>query len=136
MIYQIYKFLGISGIGWLLDFSIFTILGVFLDNLFKISMISALAGATFVFAMSPKFIFKNYNGISLKIKYIFYISYQICLIMLISYMIVKVDFILTQYVTDLFSFINEFCYILAKILVTPFAMLCNFIVLKLLIEKI
>lgn len=136
MIYQIYRFLGISGIGWILDFSIFTILGIFQDNLFEISMISALAGASFVFAMSPKFIFKNNNGISLKIKYVFYISYQICLIVLISYMIVKVDFILTEYVADIFSFINDICYILAKILVTPFAMLSNFIVLKVLIEKV
>lgn len=69
MIQQIYLFLGISGIGWILDFTTFTILGLLLSNLFIVSNVSALIGASFVFSLSPKFIFNNKKTLPLILKY-------------------------------------------------------------------
>lgn len=136
MFQQITRFLGISGLGWILDFTVFTILGIILEDLFYASVLSALAGASFVFILSPKIIFKNKNNISLKIKYVIYIFYQILLILFISYLIVEVEHLLQLYLINYLPIIENLCYILSKILVTPVAMISNFLVLKIVIEKI
>ena len=99
MIQQIYRFLGISGIGWILDFTTFAVLGLILNNLFIVSTVSALVGASFVFFLSPKFIFNNKNSLPLRLKYIFYISYQIILILFISFLIIEVDSFLKNYMS-------------------------------------
>lgn len=136
MFKQITRFLGISGLGWLLDFTAFTILGLILDELFYASALSALAGASFVFILSPNLIFINKKNISLKTKYVIYIFYQILLILFISYLIVEIEQQLQLYLVNYLPIIENLCYILSKILVTPVAMICNFLVLKIVIEKI
>lgn len=136
MLREIYRFLGLSGVGWILDFTTFALLGLILNNLFTVSIISALVGASFVFILSPKLIFKNKNNISLKIKYIIYISYQILLILFISYLIIEVEHLLQLYLVKYLPIIENLCYLLSKIFVTPVAMISNFLVLKIVIEKI
>lgn len=136
MLRQIFHFLGLSGIGWIIDFTTFVFLGLFLCNLFIVSSVSALAGASFVFFLSPRFIFNNKNTFPLKLKYILYISYQIFLILFISFLIVKVEYFLKIFFVDYVYSIKEFCYIISKIIVTPIAMTCNFLALKYVIEKI
>ena len=136
MLRQIYRFLGISGIGWILDFSFFSILGLLLNNLFVVSIVSALVGASFVFFLSPKFIFNNKETIPLKIKYILYISYQILLILFISYLIVDMECFLKYYLVNYLPYLKRISYIISKILVTPIAMTCNFLVMKVIIEKL
>lgn len=136
MFKQITRFLGISGLGWLLDFTAFTIFGLILDELFYASALSALAGASFVFILSPNLIFINKKNISLKTKYVIYIFYQILLILFISYLIVEIEQQLQLYLVNYLPIIENLCYILSKILVTPVAMICNFLVLKIVIEKI
>lgn len=136
MLQQIYRFLGISGIGWILDFTTFALLGLFLNNLFIVSIISALVGASFVFFLSPRFIFNNNNTIPLRFKYVLYIAYQIILILFISFLIVEVEYLLKYYLVEFLPFIKGSCYIISKILVTPIAMTCNFLVMKFIIEKL
>ncbi len=136
MLQQIYRFLGISGIGWILDFTTFALLGLVLSNLFIVSIISALVGASFVFILSPRFIFNNKNSLPLRIKYVLYISYQIILILLISFLIVEVEYFLKYYLVEYLPFIKKTCYMLSKILVTPIAMTSNFLVMKFIIEKL
>lgn len=136
MIQQIYLFLGISGIGWILDFTTFTILGLLLSNLFIVSSVSALIGASFVFSLSPKFIFNNKKSLPFRLKYFFYILYQVILILLLSFLIVEVEGWLKIFLVQYLPFINGFCYILSKILITPIAMACNFCVMKFIIEKL
>ena len=136
MLEQIYRFLGISGIGWILDFTTFTVLGLIINNLFIVSTVSALVGASFVFFLSPRFIFNDKNTLPLRLKYVLYISYQIILILFISFLIVEVEYFLKNYVVEYLPLINGFSYILSKILITPIAMTCNFLVMKFIIEKI
>lgn len=135
MIREIYRFLGLSGVGWILDFTTFALLWLILNNLFAVSIISGLVGASFVFILSPKIIFKNNNNESLKLKYVIYISYQILLILFISYLIIEVEFLLQLYLVKYLPIIENLCYILSKIFVTPIALISNFLVLKNLIEK-
>lgn len=136
MLQQIYRFLGISGIGWILDFTSFAFLGLVLSNLFIISIISAFVGASFVFILSPRFIFNNKNSLPLRIKYVLYILYQIILILFISFLIVEVEYFLKYYLVEYLPFIKTTCYIISKILVTPIAMISNFLVIKFIIEKL
>lgn len=70
MLQQICRFLGISGIGWILDFTTFIVLGLILNNLFIVSTVSALVGASFVFFLSPRFIFNDKNTLPLRLKYV------------------------------------------------------------------
>ena len=135
MLQQICRFLGISGIGWILDFTTFIVLGLILNNLFIVSTVSALVGASFVFFLSPRFIFNDKNTLTLRLKYVLYISYQIILILFISFLIVEVEYFLKNYVVEYLPLINGFSYILSKMLITPIAMTCNFLIIKLIIEK-
>lgn len=128
------KFIGYSGIGWLIDTTIYLIL----TNIFKLNidisnMFSSLIGVTFVFIMSTRKIFINSNKMNIKLKYLIYIIYQILLILLVSkLMLILKDYLLTLNI----NIITKYISIIVKIVITPFTMLINFIVMKLLIEKI
>lgn len=128
------KFFGVSGIGWLIDLTIYLLL----TNIIKIdvnisNIISSLVGVTFVFLVSTRKIFQNNTKINLKIKYIIYIIYQIILILIVSELLL----ILKKYLLTLdIDLITKYINIIVKIIITPFTMLINYIVMKLLIEKL
>ena len=42
LLYQAVRFVGLSGIGWLLDFTVYIILGLFFDNLVKNDSVSCI----------------------------------------------------------------------------------------------
>lgn len=132
LIKQALNFFGISGIGWILDFIVYTIL----TSLFKINvdisnMLSSLVGVTFVFFVSTRKVFINNSKINIKIKYIIYIVYQIVLIFTAS----KIMLLLKDYLINI-DLIAKYINIIVKIIITPFTMIINFIVMKNLIEKI
>ena len=131
---QLLKFMGISGIGWCLDFILYTILAFLGVNLFCANACGAVLGVSFVFIFSTRYIFKNERKIPLWAKYFIYVIYQVVLIIIISKILVIIaSFLLANSP----QFLNEkFSAILAKILITPLTMICNFIVLKNIIEKI
>ena len=81
---QIVKFVGISGIGWLLDFFTYTSLSFCSHNIVINNIISSWIGVTFVFIFATRKVFKNNSRISLKKKYAIYLAYQLILIYLIS----------------------------------------------------
>ena len=133
---QFINFLFLSGIGWLIDFTLYLLF----SNIFNLKIIysnilSSIPAVTFVFFVSTRKIFsKNNSRISLKEKYLIYFLYQLILIVLIS--------IWAQYLY-LLSLKNismnielKFLKIIIKILITPITMLINFIVMKFLIEKL
>lgn len=134
IIIDILKFVGVSGIGWLIDVLIY----LTLSNIIKLNvdisnMISSLVGVSFVFLVSTRKIFVNNSKINLKLKYIIYIVYQLILIYLASLAILS----LKNYLTSLdIKLVIKYVNIISKIIITPFTMLINFIVMKLLIEKI
>lgn len=133
---QILRFLGISGLGWILDFITYSILGFFCSNLFLDNVVSSLVGATFVFLMSPRHIFSDHGLLRIRTKYVIYVFYQMLLILCISYLLSICNTLMQDHVVRFLPFLGPVAYLLSKMAVTPVAMTCNFVTLKLLFEKL
>ena len=131
---QAVGFVGLSGIGWILDFCTYTVLGFLSENLVLNNFISSWVGVTFVFIFATRKIFMNNSRIPLKWKYLIYIAYQFVLIFLVSILLGKIDGLITEYVAV--GIILKFSFIISKIIITPITMVLNFFVMKGLIEKI
>jgi len=131
---QAIKFIGFSGIGWLIDFSIYNILGFISSNLFLNNMISSWFGVTFVFIFSTRKVFVSNDGTTLKYKYLIYILYQLVLIFSISGLLSWISRWINTH--SAIAMIHQFSGLIAKIVVTPVTMILNFIVMKIVIEKI
>lgn len=131
---QAIRFIGLSGIGWILDFTTYTVLGVISANLVLNNTISSWVGVTFVFLLSTRIVFKNNSKIPLKWKYVIYLLYQCVLIFFISKLLNRVNIYLLTHVT--LAVVKNFSTIISKLLVTPITMVLNFIVMKNVIEKI
>lgn len=65
---QVVKFVGLSGIGWMLDFLVYTFLGFVSVNIVTNNILSSWVGVTFVFLFSTKTVFQNNSQISLKME--------------------------------------------------------------------
>ena len=130
--FQAIKFFGISGIGWLIDMVIFTALTNLEVNTILSNIISSLVAVTFVYFTSTKKIFINKNEkINLNKKYVVYIIYQVLMILASSTLIGLINKGIILYIN--YEIFLKYSKIIAKILVT---LICNFIFMKLLIEKI
>jgi len=114
------KFGLISGLGWLLDFSIFVALGAagFLPGV--ANGIAATVAVTFVYFSSLRPIFK-YEGHYMMRKLMAYWLYQLVAVTLAS---LTVNFLATAGMHS----------IVAKIVVTPFTFLANYLFMKWLAE--
>ena len=134
LLYQAVRFVGLSGIGWLLDFTVYIILGLFFDNLVVNNFISSWVGVTFVFIFATRKVFENNSHIPLGAKYVIYILYQVVLITLVSRLLGVVDVAIVGHVT--WELILRFSGIIAKIIITPITMILNFFVMKGVIEKL
>lgn len=130
---QTIRFIGFSGIGWLIDFVFFTVLSYITKNSFLSNVCSSLVGASFVFIVSLRHIFKNRGHFPLVFKYIIYTLYQLLQIYIISKLLDQINLLLLD---NLASFIGaSMSAVIAKIIVTPITMSLNFIVMKGVIEK-
>ena len=86
IIKQAIGFIGISGLGWIIDIIIYTLLTSILKiNVNIANAFSSFIGVSFVFIISTRKLFINNSRINIKIKYIIYIVYQIILISSASY---------------------------------------------------
>lgn len=130
---QVINFIGFSGIGWLFDMFIYTILGTISNNLFINNMISSCCAASFVFIFASTKIFTNKSN-HLSLKYTIYIIYQCICIYLISKLLVQVNILVVSYAT--IELVIKYASLISKMLITPITMVINFFVLKYLIEKI
>ncbi|MCR4696891.1 MAG: GtrA family protein [Lachnospiraceae bacterium] len=135
LIIQAFKFFGLSGIGWIIDFGVFTILTKIIHVPAGISnIISSLCGVTFVFFTSTiKTFAVKTERFTLRQKYIFYVLFEIIVILVASKCVGLLSGVFTNTGVD---FVVGFAPILAKICVTPFTMICNFVFMKILTEKI
>lgn len=131
---QAVKFIGLSGIGWILDFISYTVLGFVSDNLVLNNIISSWIGVTFVFIFATRKVFQNNSKISLKWKYLIYMMYQCVLIFFVSKLLNVVYAAIVTYIS--LSGMLRFAAIISKILVTPVTMILNFFVMKGVIEKL
>ena len=131
---QAVRFIGPSGIGWILDFSTYIVLSRICENLVLDNFISSWVGVTFVFIFATRKIFENNSRIDLKWKYLIYIVYQVLLIFLVSKLLGLIDSFIVSNIS--LAVVTRFSAIIAKILVTPITMILNFFVMKGLIEKL
>lgn len=133
---QFMSFLLVSGVGWIMDFSIYFVLTHFANfNVGFANILSSIPAITYVFIMSNKKIFENlHSKLSLKIKYLIYFAYQLLLLLSIS---LFGEFLYNKLVNLLtIEFLLNNLKIFIKILITPITMTINFIVMKNLIEKL
>ena len=131
---QAIKFIGLSGIGWLMDFCVYTILGFISHNVSLNNTISSWVGVTFVFIFATRKVFKNNSKIPLKWKYIIYLLYQCILIFFVSKLLNTINDAII--INICIVSVQKFSSIISKILVTPVTMAFNFFVMKYVIEKI
>lgn len=131
---QALGFIGLSGIGWILDFMTYTLLGFVSDKLFINNIISSLVGVTFVFIFATRKVFQNNSKIPLKWKYFIYVVYQLVLIFLISKLLSIIALFIVENID--IAIVISLSGVIAKILVTPVTMILNFFVMKGIIEKI
>lgn len=133
---QFMSFLLVSGVGWIMDFTIYFALTHFANfNVGFANILSSIPAITYVFLMSNKKIFKNIDSkLSLKIKYLIYFGYQLLLLLSISLLGEFLYNKLINFVT--IEILLNNLKICIKILITPITMTLNFIVMKNLIEKL
>ncbi|WP_153727014.1 GtrA family protein [Salinibacillus xinjiangensis] len=131
------SFVAVSGIGWLIDFVVYTILVEYVKlSVFVSNIASALPAITFVFLASTNKVFKSTNPrIRLIYKYFVYFGYQALLLLLISWLAQFIyDFIYHSMVLP--QSISSNLALWVKVLITPITLLANYIVMKTLIEKL
>ena len=133
---QIVEFVGVSGVGWVIDFTVYTVLTTVLNVPAGISnFLSAIPAITFVFFTATlKTFVKKENGLSLHWKYALYVAYQFVLLTGVSFLNQALfDWLRGILVQG--TLLYRYCAILTKIMITPITMFCNFIVLKRLTER-
>ncbi len=134
LLMQAVKFVGLSGIGWIMDFCIYTILGFVSDNIVLNNIISSWVGVTFVFIFATRKVFKNNSKIPLKWKYVIYLLYQCVLIFFVSKLLGVINNVIITNIS--IELVQRFSTLISKIFVTPITMVLNFFVMKYVIEKI
>lgn len=136
---QVISFFCISGIGWIIDFSVYICITHYFSASVKYAnMISSLPAITYVFIVSTRKTFsKKIGKVSLPEKYAIYALYQLLLVTSISLLGEQLYLFLAQ--IDLVQhnvFLLTSLKLIIKIIITPITMTCNFIVMKFLIEKL
>lgn len=128
------RFVGLSGIGWLIDLMVYTMLSYKTGIPFWSNIISSCIGTTFVFLFSTRAIFKHNKKMPIMVKYLIYIVYQIILIYLISRLLTMIN----SFMLLCFSgkMIMKFSLLIAKVIVTPVTMTLNFFVMKAIVENL
>jgi len=130
------RFLGISGIGWIIAFCIYCIaVYAFHVPVFQANILGDMPIVTLVFFSSVRIVFvKKKSNFPLWLKYAAYICYTIILLLLVS-MIGQWGYgIIMRY--DLFSSFRSFAPIIVKCGITGITMLCNFFMMKFIVEVI
>ena len=131
---QAVRFVGLSGIGWLMDFAVYTLLSLRMENLALVNVFSSLVGASFVFLFSTRFVFRDSHRIPLGLKYAIYIVYQLLLIFLISKLLAWIAAGIALHAP--WEILRRLAAILSKIIGPPITMTINFFAMKTVIEKL
>ena len=138
LIRQFISFIAISGVGWLIDFSVYLILIHFFTlSILYANMLSAVPAVTFVFFVSVRKTFiQKQSRIRLGYKYLIYFFYQIILLLCVSWTAqMMFDCFLQSPLAD-YTILLSNAKILVKLLITPITMTINFFVMKGIVEKI
>lgn len=135
---QGFSFIVVSGVGWVIDFSVFLFLSTILAvDIFFSNIISAIPAISFVFFVSTKRVFQaKTSRINKKNKLLIYITYQLILLISISSFGQLIYNVLLESTIHLPLFVIDHTELLIKVFITPISMGLNFLVMKLLIEKL
>lgn len=128
--------MGISGLGWCLDFGIYLALTLLLElPVQTANHISTIPAVTLVFFLSTRHTFRQRpGGLPLWVKYLLYVGYQLLLVAGVSWLGQQVYDLLI--VLPLPALILDSLKILIKIGITPITMLLNYFVLGRLTERL
>lgn len=128
--------MGISGLGWCLDFGIYLALTLLLElPVQTANHISTIPAVTLVFFLSTRHTFRQRpGGLPLWVKYLLYVVYQLLLVAGVSWLGQQVYDLLI--VLPLPALILDSLKILIKIGITPITMLLNYFVLGRLTERL
>lgn len=130
------QFLGISGIGYMIDVSIYFLLTSGLEWRVSYSnMISAIPAITFVFIVSVKKLFEDTKKRPLIQKYMIYFMYQFLLLLAVS-TVGQAIFDSVAHYGDQLSLSVAAIKMMIKFLITPITVICNFLFMRVLIEKL
>jgi putative flippase GtrA len=128
---QALSFAFVSGVGWVLDFLILSMLvnGDVSPGLSNLC--SATVAAIFVYFVARKFIFKRSFGLAATGGFVFYVIYTLCIVLFFSFLIQ----LLTPWLHDLLIGIGvnltlAFSAMISKVIVTPINLAINFVVAK------
>lgn len=126
---KFFRFALISGVGWLIDFSVYTALTRLTAFLVAgANYVSSLPAITYVFLMSTRKLLACKTDRASKLtKYLVYALYQLALVSAASF--------LMQALAGWLAAFTVYSKLAAKILVTPFTMTANFFVLRAIAEK-
>jgi putative flippase GtrA len=137
LIIQALKFFSVSCVGWLIDFSAYIALTSWLGlSVMMANLISSIPAITFVFVVSTRNIFKRGTKIKLRYKYIIYLTYQFALLVCISSFGEWLFNLASASSLMYISLLTSNLKLAIKIVITPITMTINFIVMKVLAEKI
>lgn len=134
---QFIRFIGISGLGWCIDFSLYLIFtSAFRWPVFLSNCLSSIPAVTLVFIVSTRRIFQNSPGkVPVQAKYVIYLAYQFVLLMLVSSLGQWLANFIAVKAAE-FDIIVKLSKVIAKVLITPVTMVTNFFVMKVLTEKL
>ena len=137
LLLQLLRFVGISGVGWLIDFSLYLLFtSLFHWDVFYSNCLSAIPAVTLIFFVSTSKIFRRTKTkVPVPVKYVIYIAYQFILLLIVS----SIGQLLAGKITQTFAdipFLVSCSKIIAKVIITPITMAANFMVMKVLIENI
>lgn len=135
---QFIHFLTVSGIGWLIDFGLYTAIGKYTAIPTSwANMISGIPALTFVFCISTRKIFQKTAGrLSIGTKYVIYFMYQMVLLFLVSHLCERLFGIFVRNIPTEYGIDEIYIKLFSKVCITPITMVCNFIVMKFLSEKV
>lgn len=150
MLRQLAGFVGISGLGWCLDFALYLCFTLVLGwPVFWANCASGLPAITLVFAVSTHKIFRQGGRLPLAVKYLLYLAYQGLLLAAVSSLAAALVPPLSRLLEGAGALLPMFgnwgyalpawpsgpAKTLSKLGITPLTMLCNFCVMKLLSER-
>ena len=126
---KLFRFALISGVGWLIDFSVYTALTrLTAVPVAAANYLSSLPAITYVFLVSTRRLLAcRTERASRLTKYLVYALYQLALVSAASFAMQALSGALTP--------VTQYHKLAAKILITPFTMTANFFVLRASAEK-
>lgn len=138
LLHQIVSFIIFSGIGFLIDFGIYYYLtsNLVLPVMYA-NMVSAIPAITWVFVLSTRKVFlrsKN-SRIPIWVKYVSYLVYQFILLSIVSY-IAQFLYDMLYIYTYSIPLVHQYFQLICKCMITPITMICNFLVMKNIIERL